>query len=251
MWIKRITCLFYLGLALSCSEKQFDPDNPSKSYALAKEPYDNENYEIALTKLGEFKSRFPYSKFATDAEILIANSYYELGQYAEATASYKQFIKLHPKHPKTAFAQYRIGESYWADAPEEVNREQDLTARAISEWEVLVKSYPKSEYAPKAIELIKKGKRRMAEAEKFIAAFYCKQEIWHACAYRYVTLADTAPIEFKDLIKSSLEEASYAFEKMADEWDPEDKDKNLYYRKMSKDQLAQQGKALKEKSKKL
>lgn len=251
MWIKRITCLFYLGLALSCSEKEFDQDNPAKSYAVAKEPYDDENYEIALTKLGEFKSRFPYSKFATEAELLIANSYYELGQYAEATATYKQFIKLHPKHPKTPFAQFRIGESYWADAPEEVNREQDLTARAISEWEVLVKNYPKSEYASKAVELIKKGKRRMAEAEKYIASFYCKQEIWHACAYRYVALADTSPIEFKDLIKTALKEASYAFEQMAKQWEPDSKDKNLYYRKMSKEQLAAQGKALKEKSEKL
>ena len=251
MWIKRITCLFYLGLALSCSEKQFDPDNPSKSYALAKEPYDDENYELALTKLGEFKSRFPYSKFATDAELLMANSHYELEQYAEATASYKQFIKLHPNHPKNPFAQFRIGQSYWADAPEEVNREQDLTSRAIAEWEVLVKSYPKSEYTPKAVELIKKGKRRMAEAEKSIADFYCRQKIWHACAYRYVALADTAPIEFKDLIKIALEEASFAFDKMADEWNTEAKDKNLYYRKMSKEELAKQGKLLKEKSAKL
>ncbi|MFK7827377.1 MAG: outer membrane protein assembly factor BamD [Oligoflexales bacterium] len=251
MWIKRITCLFYLGLALSCSEKQFDPDNPSKSYTLAKEPYDDENYEIALTKLGEFKSRFPYSKYATDAELLMANSHFELEQYAEATASYKQFIKLHPNHPKNSFAQYRIGQSYWADAPEEVNREQDLTARAIAEWEILVKSYPKSEHTPKALELIKKGKRRMAESERFIAEFYCRQEIWHACAYRYVTLADTAPIEFKDLIKTALEEASFAFEKMAADWNVEAKDKNLYYRKMSKEQLAKQSKALKEKSAKL
>ena len=91
----------------------------------------------------------------------------------------------------------------------------------------------------------------MAVSEQFIAQFYCKQGIWHACAYRHVSLADKAPVEFKDLIKTALEEASIAFEKMADEWTVEDKDKNLYYRKMLKEQLANQGKALKAKAEKL
>ena len=94
MWKITLTSLFYLILMTNCSEKEFNPEQPHESFIIAKEPYDDGNYDIALTKLGEFKSRFPYSQYATEAELLIANSHFKLLHYAEATASFKQFIKL-------------------------------------------------------------------------------------------------------------------------------------------------------------
>ncbi len=138
--IRRIAgLLVFIGifnvLLTACTEKEFDPNDPAKSYGIAKEPYDDENYEIALTKLGEFKSRFPYSKYATEAELLIANSHYELSQYTEAALAYAQFVKLHPRHPQVDYAMFRIGESYWQDSPEEVDREQEYTLKAIEEWQ--------------------------------------------------------------------------------------------------------------------
>src|SRR6185312_11564391 len=159
--IVRLRLLFLLllaGFLTSCAEKEFDPNNPEKSYSIAKEPYDDGNYEIALTKLGEFKSRFPYSKYATEAELLIANSQFELGHYTEAALAYEQFVKLHPRHPKADFAEFRVGESYWQDAPEEIDREQDYTLKAIKEWGKLLEKMPDSPYAKKAKELIAKGK---------------------------------------------------------------------------------------------
>src|SRR4051812_28292124 len=97
IFILCICSCFYTLFLTGCAEKEFDPNNPEKSYGIAKEPYDDENYEIALQKLGEFKSRFPYSKFAAEAELLIANSQFELGHYTEAALAYEQFVKLHPK----------------------------------------------------------------------------------------------------------------------------------------------------------
>ena len=237
-----------LGL-MGCSEKELDPNNPARSYAYAKEPYDNRNFEIALNKLGEFKSRFPYSKHATEAELLIANSHFELGQFPEASVAYEQFIKLHPKHPQVPYAQFRVGESYWKEAPSEIDREQDLTSRAIIEWEKLLKKHPESEFAKNAQSLVMEGKKRIFEAEAFIANFYCKKEIWHSCAYRFVHLADKAPRNFKNLIKNALEKAGLAFEKMADDRTEANKDKNLYYRKMTNSQLKQQAAKLKFKAK--
>ena len=85
----------------------------------------------------------------------------------------------------------------------------------------------------------------------FIASFYCKKEIWHACAYRYVNLADKAPTKFKDLTRKALLEASFAFEKLASGLNKENADKNLYFRKMSKTELLKQAKALKQKANEL
>lgn len=220
-----------------CAEKEFDPNDPEKSYGIAKEPYDDENYEIALTKLGEFKSRFPYSKFAVEAELLIANSHFELDHYTEAALAYENFVKLHPKHPKIDYALFRVGESYWKDAPEEIDREQEYTQKAVTEWEKLIVKMPESPYAKQAKELVAEGKRRIAESIAFIFRFYCKQDLYPACAYRAIQLADEYP-EFADLRIEALQYAIKALDKVAvmKSEDPKS-DKNLYFKTMTEAEI--------------
>jgi outer membrane protein assembly factor BamD len=237
--------VIFLGAPLACVDKAVDPSDPAASFANARAPYDDEMYEVAITRLGEFKSRFPYSKNAPDAELMIANSHYKLGQYPEAAAAYEQFVKLHPRHAEADMAQYRIGESYWAEAPEEIDREQEYTIKAINEWEKLVVSYPASTYKNKADDFLKTGKRRVADHSEFIARFYCKREIYHACAYRYIELAEKFP-QFKDLQKLAFAEAGRAFGELAKgKSKDEQSDTNIYYKSMSSAQLQQKSEEMK------
>ncbi|MES2745652.1 MAG: outer membrane protein assembly factor BamD [Bdellovibrionota bacterium] len=224
---------------IACVEKPIDPSDPSQNFAYARAPYDDEMYEVAITRLGEFKSRFPYSKNAPDAEIMIAHSHFKLSQYAEAAAAYEQFVKLHPRHAEADLAQYRIGESYWAEAPEEIDREQEFTLKAIAEWDKLVVAYPTSKYKADADKFLNTGRRRVADHSEFIAKFYCKREIYHACAYRYIELAEQYP-QFKDLQKLAFAEAGRAFSELAKgKSKDEQSDSNLYYKSMSSAQLQQ------------
>ncbi|MBC7660438.1 MAG: outer membrane protein assembly factor BamD [Chitinophagaceae bacterium] len=237
--------VIFIGLGTGCTSKPVDPNDPTASFEAAKAPYDDEMYEIAITRLGEFKSRFPYSKNAPDAELMIANAHYKLGRYPEAAAAYEQFVKLHPRHAEADMAQYRIGESYWAEAPEEIDREQEYTLKAISEWEKVVVNYPTSTYKNKADDFLKTGKRRVADHSEFIARFYCKRKIYHACAYRYVELAEQFP-QFKDLQKIALTQAGMAFEELAKgKSKDEQSDANYFYKSMSSAQLQQKSDEMK------
>ena len=236
--MKRYLFVIIAFFALSaCAEKELDPNDPEKSFAIAREDYDDEHWELALTRLGEFKARFPYSRYATDAELLIANVYFNMGQYTEAALAYEQFVKLHPNNAEVDYALFRIGESYWAEAPEEIDREQDLTQKAVNEWQKLITRKPDSPYSTKARILIKEGTRRIAESIEFVAKFYCKLEIYHACAYRSIELADEFG-EFPDLRIAALERAILALGKVAEgkEKDP-GSDKNLYFKTMSAAQI--------------
>lgn len=222
---------------VGCEEKEFDPNDPAKSFGIAKEPFDDENFEIAVQRLGEFKSRFPYSKYAAEAELLIADSQFSLSHYTEAALAYEQFVKLHPKHAKADYASYRIGESYWEDSPEEIDREQDYTLKAIKEWEKLIAKMPASPYAKKAKAQVTLGKRRVAESILFVVRFYCKQGIYHACAYRAIELADEYS-EFRDLHLEALQFASTALDQvaLAKAKDPQS-DKNIYFKSMTVDEI--------------
>ncbi len=231
-----LTALFMLGV-VACTEKELDPNDPKASFAIAKEPYDDENFEIAITKLGEFKSRFPYSQFATEAELLIANAQFQLGRYPEAVVSYEQFAKLHPKHPQADFAMFRVGESYWKDAPEEINREQEFTAKAIEEWHRLLAAHPESPHATEARKLILAGRKRLADHAVFISEFYCRKKIYHSCAFRYLRVDKDFP-EFPEIRRKALMAAADALELVAKEKqvDPES-DSNLFVRDKSADQI--------------
>ncbi len=241
-WLVSLLILF--SLLAGCVEKDVDPSDPSAAFARARESYDNEMFEVAIQKLGEFKSRFPYSKHAPDAELLIADSHYQLGQFAEAAAAYELFVKLHPRHEKADFAQFRIGESYWAEAPEEIDREQDFTQRAIAEWDKLLKNYPNGQYNSKALNLLEKGQRRVAEHANFIAKFYCKKAIYHACAYRYLELAEQYA-QFQDLASNAYLKASTAFEMMSKtKPGAEPNDSNIYFKSMNPDQLREKANQL-------
>ncbi len=240
-----IPLVIFFELAAGCADKAVDPSDPTANFAQARAPYDDELYEQAITKLGEFKSRFPYSKNAPDAELMIADSHFKLAQYPEAAAAYEQFVKLHPRHEKADFAQYRIGESYWAEAPDDIDREQEYTLKAIAEWQKLLDTYPQSPNRAKAEELLNTGRRRVADHSEFIARFYCKQGIYHACAYRYVELAEQYP-QFKDLQKKAFTQASIAFAQLAKgKSKDEQSDANIYYKSMSSAQLQQKSEDMK------
>lgn len=237
-------CLFmWLSILPSCAQKDFDPERAEYSYQIAKEPYTDGNYEVAITRLGEFKSRFPYSRFAIEAELLLANSQYELRRYAEAGASYKQFAKLHPKHPEVPFALFRIGDTYWKEAPDDIDREQEYTQKAVENWKTLVKEYPENAHAKEATALIEQGTRRLAEAHRFVAAFYCKQQIWHACAYSQIQLAEAFP-QYPEMRQVALEQAAAALEKVAIAPRKENEDSNLYYKNFTPAQLKEKAQEL-------
>lgn len=236
-------------LTVSCVEKETDPNDPQAAFLKAREPYDDELYEIATQKLGEFKSRFPYSKHTPDAELMIADSHFQLRQFAEAAAAYELFVRLHPRHEKASFAQFRVGESYWSESSDSIDREQDSTLKAISEWEKLLSNYPKSEELDKTKGLLEQGRRRVAEHLNFIASFYCKQEIYHACAYRFLQLIEKYP-QFQDLIKNAYEKAALAFEKMSKlKGKDEQSDANLYFKEFNAEQLKKRAEELSAKAK--
>jgi outer membrane protein assembly factor BamD len=216
-----------------CTENKGDPNDPQAAYLSAKEAYDDENFEIAVSKLKEFRARFPYSNLATKAELEIADSHFRLEQYPEASAVYAEFIKLHPKHTEVDFAKFRIGLCNWNLAPENIDRDQEYTEKALVDFRELIKDFPQSKYTPEAKRNLEKGERRIAEALNFTGSFYCKQEIWHACAQSSMELIENWA-KFKDLVKVASKRVAVSFENLADLKDKEpESDKNLFFKSMS------------------
>ena len=245
--IRLFSFLFFLLIITDgCSEKEYTGSDPGEAFAFARIPYDEKSYENSIKRLGEFKSRFPYSKHTALADLYIANSHFELEQYEEAAASYMNFLKLHPKNEQIPYAMYRVGESYWSDSPTSIDRDQEYTQKAIDEWQKLIEKFPQDSYSDKARKQVQEGKEKIAKSHEFIADFYCKLEIYHACAYRFMLLSKEYP-EFKEIHAKALKRAAMALEFLAKakEADPES-DKNIYFKTMTPDQMKQKAKEMRE-----
>jgi outer membrane protein assembly factor BamD (BamD/ComL family) len=91
-----------------------------------------ENFELAL---GEFEDRdwdetiayadfvrirFPFSRYAVEAELLVARAEFAQGNYLTAQDGFKQFYKLHPthKHVQNGWCAYMSAVSAYMNAPE-------------------------------------------------------------------------------------------------------------------------------------
>lgn len=225
-----------------------DKNDPVESFSYASSPYESKNYEVAINRLSQFRARFPYAKDIAKVELMIADAHFGLEQYDEAAFEYAQFSKLRPNHPKVAYSMYQLGQCYWKDAPEEVDREQAFTYKAMQQWQRLIRKFPNTEYSKKSAEQIKLGKRRIADHMEFIGNFYCKMEIYHACANRFINLVKRFP-DYPDLAKVANQNAVIALEKMLTEKKAKNlkQDANLFFKNMSDDQIRAMIKSIKSK----
>ena len=60
---------------------------------------------------------------------------------------------------------YRVGESYWNEAPGDIDREQEYTKRAMKEWNLLLSRYPGGKYAKEAKAKVKIGKSELLQTK--------------------------------------------------------------------------------------
>lgn len=173
---------FYL---LGCSTNEKNSNTPEGAFAIAAEYDESERFEEAIRRYTEVKNKFPYSNFATKAELAIADVYYKQESYAEAQVAYQMFKELHPTAPQSDYVQYRIGMSYFNQLPSTIDRDLTLANDAIFQLSELIKKFPNSTHVSDAKEKRSAAIKMLAEKEEYIADFYFKREIFESALKRY------------------------------------------------------------------
>jgi outer membrane protein assembly factor BamD len=103
----------------------------------------------AVELFQEVIDNYPYSQFATLAELKIADTHFEQGNFEEAASYYQDFVELHPNHPEIPYAILRNGLCAFEQIGG-VNHDQTSTAEAIAQFRVLIDRYPGSDEAKEA-----------------------------------------------------------------------------------------------------
>lgn len=164
-----------------------------KLYAEAKDNLNDGDYERAVKLYETLEARFPYGRYAQQAQLEIAYAYYKDGEPISAIAACDRFIKLHPNHPNVDYAYYLKG---LADFTEDLSllsklSDQDMSERdpkaardAFASFKELVTRFPDSKYADDARARMKYLVNAISANEVHVAKYYLKREAYVAAASR-------------------------------------------------------------------
>jgi len=114
-------------------------------YNRAKAALADEKYRQATRDFDEVERQHPYSKWATQAQLMAAYSSYLDQRYDEAIVALDRFIELHPGSEKIDYAYYLKALSYYEQISD-VRRDQDMTDRALQSLDSLIRLFPDSQY---------------------------------------------------------------------------------------------------------
>jgi outer membrane protein assembly factor BamD len=138
----------------------------------------------AIVLFQEVIDNYPYSEYATLAELAIADAHYGQGNYEEAASFYQDFVELHPNHENTDYAIFRNGMCAFQRL-REPDQDQTPTEEAIAQFQALLRRHPDSKYAPEGEQMLHEAEDRLALAIVAIGDFYFKRGHYGAAISRY------------------------------------------------------------------
>ena len=190
--------LALLGASAGCSliPEQIDVTqnwSASKFYSEAKKALSEGDYEEAIKYYEMLEARFPFGKYAQQAQVEIAYAYYKYDEPASALAAADRFIKLHPRHPHVDYLYYLKGLVNFNAGKDLISKyiPQDPTQRdpgaaraAFDDFAILVRKYPQSKYSSDARQRMLFLRNNLAEYEIHVANYYMRRDAYIAAANR-------------------------------------------------------------------
>jgi outer membrane protein assembly factor BamD len=197
-----------LGWSLaSCGVLKADNDetkgwSAAKLYAEAKQSLSDRNYEQAIKYYQKLEARYPYGRFAQQAQIEIAYAHFKEGEPALAVAAADRFIKLHPNHPNVDYVYYLKGLANFNEdlgvmglvgGQDMTERDPKAAAESFEAFKELVNRYPDSKYTPDAVLRMKYLVNSLAAHEVHVARYYYRRGAHVAAVNRVQYALKTYP----------------------------------------------------------
>lgn len=169
------------------------PDDPQDLYELGLRQLKRASYDEAILSFERVRSHFPFNNYSVLAELRVADCLFEKGSFVEAGDAYREWVRLHPRHPEVDYAEFRSARSELKLAPLAAQRDQAHTRRALDKLVAFEARFPESRYLEEARRHRSKAEDRLAAGAVQIANFYWKQKHWKAAERRYRLATELFP----------------------------------------------------------
>lgn len=163
-------------------------------YSEAKDQMSSANFTKAIEFLEKLEARYPYGRYAQQAQIDIAYAYYKDGERGSSIAAADRFIKLYPNHPNVDYAYYLKGLVNFNEnqgtllnslaGSDMSERDPRASREAFFAFKEVVVRFPESDYAEDSAERMHYLVNNLAAHEVHVARYYMKRGAYVAAANR-------------------------------------------------------------------
>lgn len=194
-----VSTLFIFGLLNSCGilPDQIDETedwSANRLYTEAKEATRSGNYQTAIDYLEKLQTRYPFGRYAQQAQLELIYAYYKDTQPEAAIAAADRFIRTYPRNPFVDYAYYlkglvnynRRGDSLISrvlpDSPTKTDTE--VTRQALNDFAELLQRFPNSRYAEDTRQRMLFLHQSLAAYEINVADYYLRRGAYLAAVNR-------------------------------------------------------------------
>lgn len=167
--------------------------SPEKLYAEGKDEMRSGRYDAAIKLFEKLESRYPFGRWAQQAQIETAYAHYKQSERVQALAATDRFLKLYPNHPALDYVYYLRGlinfneQRGWLmqlGGQDLAERDLDAAREAFDAFREVVTRFPESKYAPDSEARMKYLVNSMASGEVQIARYYYLRNAYIAAVNR-------------------------------------------------------------------
>ena len=188
--------IFIILFVSACSSNEEMPDErliEKELYDQAQSRLKSESYSTAIMSLEALESRFPFGRYAEQAQAELIYAYYMNSQFEASQSAAERFINLHPRHSHTGYAYYMKGLAAFTDDSGLFSRyfQSDLEKREVvmaqtsfDELSEFISRYPQSNYVSHAKQRMIYLKNLLAKHEMYEADFYMQRGAYLAAIGR-------------------------------------------------------------------
>lgn len=173
-----------------------------KLYAEARQELADRNWENAIKYYEKIESRYPFGRFAQQAQIEGAYAQWKNEDPASALATIDRFVKQNPNHPSVDYMYFLRGLINFNDdlgimgffsGQDMSERDSKAAAEAFAAFKDLATRFPNSKYTPDAIQRMNYLVNALASSEIHVARYYMKRKAYVAAANRAQYALKTYP----------------------------------------------------------
>ena len=171
-------------------------------YGEAKDSMASKRWDEAIKYFEKLEARFPYGRFAQQAQLEVAYCHWKADDRAAALAAADRFIKLYPNHEHVDYAYYLKGLINFNEdqgilgflASTDLSDRDPKSAReAFDAFREVVTRFPESRYATDAAARMRYLVNNLAWHEVHVARYYMKRSAYIAAANRAQYAIKTYP----------------------------------------------------------
>jgi outer membrane protein assembly factor BamD len=198
--MQRLTgCGYFFAFALvlaallaGCSSLEKDATlkwDAERLYKEAKDEMGVANWKKAREYLEKLEARFPFGRYAQQAQMEIAYTYYKEGETAQAVTAADRFLKLNPNHPNADYVQFLKGLALFNDdlgilgrrfGRDPTYRDPKAMREAFDAFKELAVRYPNGKYAQEATVRMNYLVNALAQSEVNVSRFYFERGVYLA-----------------------------------------------------------------------